>query len=79
MPRTFKIAAIAALSGVGKLDPFSPEFQSLTTNKGAMILGMLRWVIGDQLFDNTVRVFAITHADWQRSHATILPTGSRAS
>jgi aminopeptidase N len=50
------------LSGVGKLDPFSPEFQSLTTNKGAMILGMLRWVIGDQLFDNTVRVFAITHA-----------------
>jgi TolA-binding protein len=50
------------LSGVGKLDPFSAEFQSLTTNKGAMILGMLRWVIGDQLFDNTVRVFAITHA-----------------
>lgn len=45
------------LSSVGKLDLFSPEFQSLTTDKGAMILHMLRWVIGDQKFDQTMRDF----------------------
>ena len=38
------------LSSVGKLDIFSPEFQSLVTDKGAMILHMLRWVIGDQKY-----------------------------
>src|SRR5438067_8906230 len=30
------------LSGVAKLDPFSPEFQSLVTDKGGMIFHMLR-------------------------------------
>src|SRR6516165_2610693 len=45
------------LSQVGKLDPFSAEFQSLTTDKGGSILNMLRWVIGDQAFDNTMRNF----------------------
>jgi tetratricopeptide (TPR) repeat protein len=46
------------LSSVGKLDLFSPEFQSLVTDKGAMILHMLRWVIGDQRFDQAMRDFA---------------------
>ncbi len=45
------------LAEVGKLDPFSPEFQSLTSDKGAVILNMLRWIIGDQPFDNTMRNF----------------------
>jgi hypothetical protein len=45
------------LAQVGKLDPFSPEFQSLTSDKGAVILNMLRWVIGDQAFDKTMRTF----------------------
>lgn len=45
------------LAQVGKLDPFSPEFQSLTADKGATILNMLRWVIGDQPFDKTMRDF----------------------
>ncbi len=45
------------LADVGKLDPFSPEFQSLTSDKGAVILNMLRWVIGDQAFDKTMRTF----------------------
>ena len=45
------------LAQVGKLDPFSPEFQSLVTDKGAVILNMLRWVIGDQAFDKTMRDF----------------------
>ena len=43
------------LADVGKLDTFSPEFQSLVTDKGGMILQMLRWVIGDEAFDKTMR------------------------
>jgi hypothetical protein len=46
------------MSQAGKLDLYSPEFQSLATDKGAMILHMLRWVIGDQKFDQTMRDFA---------------------
>jgi hypothetical protein len=45
------------LSQVGKMDPFSPEFQSLTSDKGGMVLHMLHWVIGDQAFDKTMRDF----------------------
>jgi len=45
------------LADVGKLDPFSPEFQSLVTDKGGAILNMLRWVIGEQAFDKTMRTF----------------------
>jgi len=50
------------LSSAGKLDIFSPEFQSLVTDKGAMILHMLRWVIGDQKYDQTMRTFASKYA-----------------
>ncbi len=46
------------LSSVSRLDTFSPEFQSLTTDKGAIILNMLRWVMGDAQFDRTVQMFA---------------------
>ena len=50
------------LSSAGKLDVFSPEFQSLVTDKGAMILHMLRWVTGDQKYDQTMRTFAAKFA-----------------
>jgi aminopeptidase N len=50
------------LATIGKLDMFSPEFQSLATDKGAMILHMLRWVEGDQKFDQTMRNFASKYA-----------------
>ncbi len=50
------------LSSAGKLDLFSPEFQSLVTDKGAMILHMLRWVLGDQKYDQTMRTFASKYA-----------------
>ncbi len=50
------------LSSAGKLDLFSPEFQSLVTDKGAMILHMLRWVLGDQKYDQTMRAFAAKYA-----------------
>ncbi len=50
------------LATIGKLDMFSPEFQSLATDKGAMILHMLRWVEGDQKYDQTMRTFATKYA-----------------
>jgi tetratricopeptide (TPR) repeat protein len=50
------------LATVGKLDQFSPEFQSLVTDKGGMILHMLRWVEGDQKYDLTMRQFFAQYA-----------------
>ena len=50
------------MSQAGKLDLFSPEFQSLATDKGGMIVHMLRWVVGDQKFDQTMRDFASQYA-----------------
>jgi TolA-binding protein len=50
------------LATVGKLDMFSPEFQSLVTDKGAMIRHMLRGVEGDLKFDHTVRTFYANYA-----------------
>jgi predicted negative regulator of RcsB-dependent stress response len=38
------------LSSVGRMDPFSPQFQSMTLEKGAMIFHMLRWEVGDKPF-----------------------------
>ncbi len=43
------------LSSVSRLNPFSPEFQSMTMEKGAMIFHMLRWEIGDQAFLVTLK------------------------
>jgi len=45
------------LSSANKLDTFSPEFQSLTTDKGAMILHMLRGVLGEDKYNKTMRDF----------------------
>ena len=50
------------LSSVGRLDPFAPEFQALVTDKGAIILNMLRWVLGDAAFDKTVSTFLQKYA-----------------
>ena len=50
------------LSGVGKLDPFSPEFQSLVTDKGGMIFHMLRWQLGDAAYERTMKSMAQQYA-----------------
>ena len=50
------------LSSASKLDQFSPEFQSLTTDKGAMILHMLRWVMGEDKYLKAMREFAAQFA-----------------
>ena len=46
------------LSSASKLDLFSQEFQSLVTDKGAMILHMLRWVMGEDKYLKTMREFS---------------------
>jgi tetratricopeptide (TPR) repeat protein len=38
------------LSSVSRLSPFSPEFQSMTLDKGSMVFHMLRWEVGDAMF-----------------------------
>jgi hypothetical protein len=43
------------LSSVARLSPFSPEFQSMTLEKGAMIFHMLRWEVGDKAFLATLK------------------------
>jgi predicted negative regulator of RcsB-dependent stress response len=43
------------LSSNGRLSPFSPEFQSSTLEKGAMVFHMLRWELGDKAFLATMK------------------------
>ena len=51
------------LSTVGRLDPFSPQFQSMTLEKGAMIFHMLRWEMGDEVFTKFLRGLLSQYAD----------------
>jgi aminopeptidase N len=43
------------LTSAGRLDPFTPQFQSMTLEKGAMVFHMLRWEIGDDSFVKTLK------------------------
>jgi hypothetical protein len=43
------------LSSVGTLAAFSPQFQSMTLEKGAMVFHMLRWSVGDDSFVKILR------------------------
>jgi aminopeptidase N len=43
------------LSSASREQPFSPEFQSSTLDKGAMVFHMLRWEIGDKAFLATLK------------------------
>jgi len=43
------------LSSISRLDPFTPQFQSMTLEKGAMIFHMLRWEVGDKAFLNILK------------------------
>jgi predicted negative regulator of RcsB-dependent stress response len=66
MVKDMSVGALAydsvPLSSAAKLDYFSPEFQSLVTDKGAMILHMLRWVVGEREFLKIMREFATKYA-----------------
>jgi len=51
------------LSTLGRLDPFSPQFQSMTLEKGAMVFHMLRWQMGDDTFQSFLRNLLSQYAD----------------
>ncbi|HEX9201836.1 MAG TPA: M1 family aminopeptidase [Acidobacteriaceae bacterium] len=51
------------LTTLGRLDPFSPQFQSMTLEKGAMVFHMLRWEMGNQVFQNFLRGLLSQYTD----------------
>jgi len=66
MVKDMSVGALAydsvPLSSAAKLEYFSPEFQSLVTDKGAMILHMLRWVVGENKYLKIMRDFAAKYS-----------------
>jgi hypothetical protein len=51
------------LTTLGRLDPFSPQFQSMTLEKGAMVFHMLRWEMGDETFKNFLKAVLSQYTD----------------
>ncbi len=51
------------LSTLGRLDPYSPQFQYMTLEKGAMVYHMLRWEMGDDTFDKFLRTILTQFSD----------------
>ena len=51
-----------ALANTASLYPFSPQFQSLTFDKGAMLFHMLRWELGEAPLLHATRDFLAAHA-----------------
>ena len=51
------------LSSAGRLSVFSPEFQSMTLEKGAIVFHMLRWEVGDDSFIKILRAALSQYAD----------------
>ncbi|MGH9470709.1 MAG: M1 family aminopeptidase [Terriglobia bacterium] len=54
----------APIAQASQLHPFSPEYESVVFDKGAMVFHMLRWVMGNQAFFNTLKSLAHQYA-WQ--------------
>jgi len=51
------------LASVSRLSPFSPEFQSMTLEKGAMIFHMLRWEVGEKIFPAILKNLLTQYSD----------------
>jgi aminopeptidase N len=51
------------LSGIGRDDVFSPEFQAMTFDKGGMVFQMLRWEVGDDSFHSILKAVLTQYAD----------------
>ncbi len=51
------------LTSAGRQDPFSPQFQSMTLEKGGMVFHMLRWEIGDDNFGKTLKAIITQYGD----------------
>ena len=51
------------LSSAGRLGVFTPEFQSMTLDKGAVVYHMLRWEVGDDSFVKILRAVLSQYTD----------------
>jgi len=51
------------LTTLGRLDPFSPQFQNMTLEKGAMVFHMLRWEMGDDVFAKFLKALLSQYTD----------------
>lgn len=51
------------LTALSRLDPFSPQFQNMTYDKGAMVFHMLRWEMGDEVFTKFLRALLSQNID----------------
>jgi aminopeptidase N len=51
------------LSSVGTLAAWSPQFQSMTLDKGALVYHMLRWEVGDDSFEKILRAVLTQYKD----------------
>ena len=59
------------LTALGRVDPFSPQFQSMTLEKGAMVFHMLRWEMGDAVFAQFLQAIVKQYADKSVSTAEV--------
>jgi aminopeptidase N len=55
---------VAPLAQAGRLHEFTPEYQSIVFQKGAMVFHMLRWVVGDAAFFQTLQA-AVKQYAWK--------------
>ncbi len=53
---------VSPIAQASHLHEFTPEYQSIVFDKGAMVLHMLRWVIGDNAFWKTLQTMATQDA-----------------
>ena len=53
---------VAPIAQAGQLHEFTPEYQSIVFDKGAMVFHMLRWLIGDDAFRKTLRAMVQQYA-----------------
>lgn len=51
------------LTSAGRLNVFSPEFQSMTLEKGAMVFHMLQWEVGNDSFIKILRAALSQYTD----------------
>ena len=51
------------LSSAGTLPAYSPQFQSMTLEKGALVYHMLRWEVGDDSFEKILRAVLTQYKD----------------
>ncbi len=53
---------VAPIAQASQLHEFTPEYESIVFDKGAMVFHMLRWVIGDDAFHQTLKTLAQQYA-----------------